>query len=175
MNPALFVANYIIEFCADNDMEISNLKLQKVLYYVNARSLVELGTPIFSDKIQKWQYGPVIPKVYHEFKEYGAFPLTRDAISQQIVTLDTSSDTFAVTVQEYDSGDIEHTDIIDDTIRHLDSYDSFRLVELTHEHEIWKKDEYKIKNGTRNISYTDEEIREYFIEHEKARVWERAV
>ena len=67
MYNALSVAHYIIDFYNRNNRGISNLKLQKVLYFVQAEFLV--GTfdhrPCFSDPIEAWDFGPVVPSVYH--------------------------------------------------------------------------------------------------------------
>lgn len=51
---------------------VSNLKLQKLLYLVQAYFLVELGYPCFREEIEAWDFGPVVPCVYHEFKQFGS-------------------------------------------------------------------------------------------------------
>ena len=63
------MAGYIIEYCNKNNSPISNLKLQKILYYVQAAFLVE-GSEAFSDDIMAWKYGPVVSAVYHQYKIY---------------------------------------------------------------------------------------------------------
>jgi len=50
----------------------SNLKVQKLLYYVQGVHLAIYGLPLFNEEIVSWQYGPVVPEVYSEFKEYGS-------------------------------------------------------------------------------------------------------
>jgi len=69
---ALDIANFYI--CAANSTpgdSIDNLKLNKLLYFAQGRFLSELGRPLFSDEIQAWDYGPVVPSVYHTFKICG--------------------------------------------------------------------------------------------------------
>ena len=51
---------------------ISNLKLQKMLYYMQGFHLAFFDTPLFDDEIYAWQYGPVVPSVYNEYKRYNA-------------------------------------------------------------------------------------------------------
>ena len=51
MYSALLVAKYIIRRCAERGKSISNLKLQKILYFVQAEFLVDLGTCCFPDTI----------------------------------------------------------------------------------------------------------------------------
>ena len=47
---------------------ITNLKLQKVLYFAQAYYLAALERPLFGDEIEAWDYGPVIREVYDEYK-----------------------------------------------------------------------------------------------------------
>lgn len=54
--------------------QVDNLKIQKLLYYCQAVHLVlnnSADKPLFTDEIQAWQYGPVVPNVYHKLKKYG--------------------------------------------------------------------------------------------------------
>jgi uncharacterized phage-associated protein len=67
------VANYILSLSEpEAGDEISNLKLQKLLYYVQGFSLVLLKKPMFEESIQHWEHGPVVPEAYHAFKNYGS-------------------------------------------------------------------------------------------------------
>lgn len=50
---------------------ITHLKLQKLLYYAQAWSLVLINKPMFKEEIQAWMHGPVVPKVYDEYCKYG--------------------------------------------------------------------------------------------------------
>ena len=69
MYAALDIARYIIKYCKDNGYSISNLKLQKLLYFVQAQFLVTYnGRPAFEEKIEAWDFGPVVPEVYHYLK-----------------------------------------------------------------------------------------------------------
>ena len=73
---AIDIANLYIRM--SNDIEgdcIDNLKLNKLLYFAQGWALVKLGGPLFDDEIQAWDYGPVIPAVYHTFKCCGSSPI----------------------------------------------------------------------------------------------------
>ena len=78
MHTPLDIANW---FLAAIDREagdsITHLKLQKLVYYAQAWSLVLRNTPLFDDDFQAWTHGPVIPNLYDQFKSYGwdALPL----------------------------------------------------------------------------------------------------
>lgn len=67
---ALNVANYIIDNWSDK-FEITNLKLNKLVYYSQVESLRKYNRPLFDDIVEAWQYGPVEPVVYHAFSSYG--------------------------------------------------------------------------------------------------------
>lgn len=57
---------------------MTNLKLQNVLYYVQTKSLIETGKPVFEDDFEAWRSGPVIRDVYREFMRYIAFRIEFD-------------------------------------------------------------------------------------------------
>jgi len=51
---------------------MSNLKLQKLVYYTQGFSLALFDKPLFPERIEAWIHGPVVPALYHEYKGYGA-------------------------------------------------------------------------------------------------------
>ncbi len=55
----------------DEVADISNLKLQKLLYYCQAYSYALMGKPMFAEDMEAWDYGPVVPSIYQEYKKYG--------------------------------------------------------------------------------------------------------
>ena len=61
------VANHFVELLHDQG-GISNLKLQKLLYYAQAWHLALYGEPLFRDRIEAWVHGPVVPPVFGAFK-----------------------------------------------------------------------------------------------------------
>ena len=65
------VSSYIINYSNQINHPINNLKLQKLLYYVQAATLDEAGRKCFNSNIVAWQFGPAIPKAYHYYEEYG--------------------------------------------------------------------------------------------------------
>lgn len=72
---AIDVAQYIINKTLDQGYPVSNLKLQKMLYFVQGVTLVNYDQPAFKEAIQAWQYGPVVPDVYFTYSSYGATPI----------------------------------------------------------------------------------------------------
>lgn len=69
----LDVANELLRLAENEDDGdlMTNLKLQKMLYYQQGFHLAYFGTPLFDEDIEAWMYGPVVPKVYDAYEQYG--------------------------------------------------------------------------------------------------------
>lgn len=102
----------------------TNLVLQKLLYFVQAASLYYLKQPAFTDDIEAWQYGPVVPEAYRAFK-YNFEELKNS--------------------QEIEEPNL--TRIIRIIVERLGSRSAFELVNLTHSYDSWKEN-WKIGPGT---------------------------
>jgi len=66
------VANLIILAAKERRKTITNLSLQKILYFVHGRYLIEEGEPLLRGSFEAWQYGPVSLSVYDAFKHLGS-------------------------------------------------------------------------------------------------------
>lgn len=71
---ALDLAHYIITKCTREGTPISNLQLQKILYFIQ-KEFLQNGQLAFTENIEAWQFGPVVPSVYFEFCGFGATPI----------------------------------------------------------------------------------------------------
>jgi uncharacterized phage-associated protein len=70
------VAKYFLTAISSDEGDfLTNLKLQKLLYYAQGFSMPLLGSPLFSEKIEAWTYGPAVSDVYDAYKQYGNGPL----------------------------------------------------------------------------------------------------
>jgi uncharacterized phage-associated protein len=81
MKSAHEVANYIVCFFQEAGDPISNLKLQKLLYYVQGWHLAFKGECAFQDRLEAWVHGPVQPGVYGSFKHNRWNPIV-DAVNR---------------------------------------------------------------------------------------------
>lgn len=70
------VANLLLDWAAAEGAPVTNLKLQKLLFFAHADHLVSTGHPLVRDEFEAWSYGPVIPAVYQEFKRFSDNPIT---------------------------------------------------------------------------------------------------
>lgn len=71
---AIDIARYIINKCTSDDHPISNLQLQKILYYVQ-KAFLDEDMALFEDDFEAWQFGPVVPAVYYQYCGFGATPI----------------------------------------------------------------------------------------------------
>lgn len=62
------VAEYIIRFFQECEDPVTNLKLQKLLYYVQGWFLGLNNEVLFEDDFQAWVHGPVVPEIFHKYK-----------------------------------------------------------------------------------------------------------
>lgn len=69
---AVNLAQNIIFYAGTKQCKMTNLKLQKTLYYAQGYFAAEYDTPLFEDHIVNWAYGPVVPAVYYQYCSYGA-------------------------------------------------------------------------------------------------------
>lgn len=96
---ALDIAKYIVTYCIGQGKPISNLKLQKMLYFAWIDYYKETRGELFLEDICAWQFGPVVPEVYYEFCVYGGFPITQEykvhVVQKDREILDGSIDRYA--------------------------------------------------------------------------------
>ena len=72
MYSAYFIAQYIINWCNENSIRITNLKLQKLLYFLQGEYVKQTGSQLIKEDFYAWQLGPVIPEVYNAFSMYSS-------------------------------------------------------------------------------------------------------
>ena len=155
---ALTVANYLLAQIPKEDYEngegISNLKLQKLLFYIQKTYYSVHKKPLFDDNIEAWQHGPVVPKVYHNFKKYNA-----DHIN--IIDLDDE-------IRADCELDYEAIKVVDFVKTKFMQYTAWHLRSISHEDKAWL-DNY-IPSCNNNISLEeleDEGLKKEFLEIEK--------
>lgn len=74
--PAQYVADYIITYCTRAKCPISNLKLQKILYFLWVNYYKRTKCELYFDDICAWKLGPVVPNVYYNFCSYAGTPIS---------------------------------------------------------------------------------------------------
>lgn len=133
------IARYVIHHCLQSIRPISNLKLQKILYFIQAEFLVGTNQPCFEDDIEAWGSGPVVPAVYFEFMIFGNTNLP-----------DQGENGFEM-IAEKDK------DRLNAVIGDVAEYSASQLAEITHDQRPWKD---ACKRKSKIIEKA--EIRKYF-------------
>lgn len=118
MYNVLTISDYILRRCSDEGYTVSNLKLQKLLYFVQAEFLVTTGKPCFREKIVAWDFGPVIPEVYRKFCIFGSAHIPVSAVANPILSKETK-------------------ELIDGIVFTCLPFSSSQLVEITQRQTPW--------------------------------------
>jgi uncharacterized phage-associated protein len=146
-------ANYIIEKLGKYKIrDVTNLKLQKLLYFAYGVHLSLYNEKLFTAPIQAWQLGPVIPCVYQEFKDYGKNPISLQARAV-ILKDDFSGEAEIPEMDEWSrENQVKSLSIACAAYGQKKAWD---LVDITHgEKSAWKKSYNEKKRGV-NIPDTD--------------------
>ncbi|THA54569.1 DUF4065 domain-containing protein [Lactococcus lactis] len=168
MFESMDIADYFVISSVNQDIEINNLKLQKLLYYFYAMNLVNgNGTP-FREKFEKWQYGPVLPSVYHSYKQFGGFNISEVPKHFRFNSQTDNFESYQFNINDLPE---DMRNLIDNFVRSLSKFSPFELVERTHEHDEWKESEQLINMGIKNLEYNDEATIKYFNNNTKEQLW----
>lgn len=163
---ALDVAQYVINYAIERGKPVSNLKLQKILYYIQAAFLVEEDTPCYNEKILNWRHGPVVKEVYDNYREYVDKDIKDIQKGYHKLIFDKKEVEFKFEYIEFSSNNIKDTHkIIMKKV--IDAYldkDAWELVERTHQEEPWKN------YSSRNSEISSESIKDYFNKN-KSRIY----
>ena len=68
-------ANYLLYIMCDAFDDLTNMKINKLLYFAQGYYLRKYGSPLFDNAIEAWDHGPVVPEVYSAYKGYGDRPI----------------------------------------------------------------------------------------------------
>jgi uncharacterized phage-associated protein len=135
---ARYIAEIILKIASQNpeNNDMTNMKLQKLLYYTQGTFLALHGQRMFEQSIVKWQYGPVVPVVYHEYKMYGNQLIEAPEVDMQFI----EKEQFNVIKMVYDF---------------FGQFSAFKLMDLTHNEPPWNS----VEMGE---EIQDDVITEYF-------------
>ncbi|MDE8038970.1 DUF4065 domain-containing protein [Erysipelothrix rhusiopathiae] len=158
------VANYIVEYHNSIGKPISNLRLQKLLYFTQGLSYMRNQKKLFESNFEAWRLGPVDVDVYSQFAHNGSSPISTEQLPKKTQRFDDFSFENGVFIFNYD--DIKELDsdakkIVEDTVNQLISKTTSALVEATHNQKPWL--EVKEENNIHK-PISDEAIGEFFME-----------
>ena len=120
---AFDIAKYFLykaQTATEEDQElISNLKLQKLVYYAQGLHVAIYGEPLFLEKIEAWTYGPVVPELYHYYKKYDASGIHADK----------NFDPLAI--------DEDTKNFLDEIYEVFGQFSAIRLMNIAHSDQCW--------------------------------------
>lgn len=73
------LANFIIDLATAEKTTLTNIQINKIVYFLYADYLVSYDRRLTSAKIEAWDYGPVFRELYHQFKRFGRNPIDSKA------------------------------------------------------------------------------------------------
>ena len=117
---------------------ISNLKLQKMLYYMQGFHLALFDSPFFNESIEAWTYGPVVPVVFREFKRYRNRAINPENYCDELVLTGEEQQMFDRVYDDYNR------------------FSAVALMRMTHSENPWK-------SHSIGEVITNEEMRKYFL------------
>ena len=149
----LAIANFFIRKSIKEKRPISQIKLQKLIYFAHGFYLAVKEKPLVNEKIEAWQYGPVVPLIYHRFKNWGNSPIRRVLIEK--------SDNLLI------SEDV--VEFLDLVWHKFAGYSASELVDMSHEkdgpwHKSIEKSKALVGFVVPNIVINNLEIYHYFRE-----------
>lgn len=118
---------------------LTNLKLQKLLYFAQAVSLSVKNQPLFNDKIEAWKFGPVVPTVYQVLKAYSNSPVEITSQTQEMPT--------------------EAATLLEDVWNVYGKFSAHELVNISHNHLPWKN---VYLSGASEKEITQDSIKAYY-------------
>lgn len=69
------IANFVLDLADLEGLPLSNLAINKIVFFLHAAFLVQFRRPLVSAKIEAWNYGPVFRELYREFKSFEDRPI----------------------------------------------------------------------------------------------------
>lgn len=117
------IASYFIMRAYEDgiDAQLTNMKVQKLLYYAQSLNLALNDEALFEDELQAWKYGPVCPPVYRFYSLYKNQPLPRPDAE------------FLSRIPE------ETKQVLEEVWEYFGEYHAYKLSDMSHLEFPWKK------------------------------------
>lgn len=161
------VANYFLECAERSGQKLDPLKLQKLVYFAHGWCLALTGQPLVADRVEAWAYGPVIRRLYGEFKHFGDGAITgratevtveRGATGPRVLTFTPTIDACA---EDADHARVARA-LLDRVWEVYGKFSGVQLSNMTHAADGPWQCTRKQNPGVRDPVIDDCDIREYF-------------
>lgn len=161
------VANYFFELSRKKKKPVTPLKMQKLVYIAHGWHLGITGEPLVVDEYaEAWDFGPVFPSLYHEFKHFRASPISEPAqelvIDEPIESWDWDWDRLESYTPEIDKKDTELRHFLDRIWKIYSKYSGGRLSSMSHgKGTPWSKTRQR-EGDILNAPIRNEDIRDFY-------------
>ncbi|WP_336822926.1 type II toxin-antitoxin system antitoxin SocA domain-containing protein [Sporosarcina sp. USHLN248] len=141
------LANHIIKVASDEKTDITNLQLQKIMFFIFGKNLDDVHKGKVTTKIvydlpfSRWTYGPVVEDIYYSYNVFGPNP-----------------------IQDVHATDNKKLDTYNEYILKFLKVDPFELVEITHRLPSWNDYRDDILARRYVPPYKEEEIAKEFVQ-----------
>ncbi len=139
----LTIADAILKIAKGRDVQLTPLQLMKLVYIAHGFNLAIRGSDLFGERIEAWQYGPVIPDLYQATKSFGRDPIPLHRISDGPIAVDKSTHEF-----------------LEDVFSKYGHLSGFALSSLTHQTGTPWAGVYE--DGFLNVEIPDQLIKEHY-------------
>lgn len=146
---AVNVASNIINKMREKSLPLDHIKLQKLLYFFAVERFKLNRELSFEQHLEKWKLGPVVRDVYNEYKFKGS-----SLIDEPTFKFTFTNGSFTSSKIEPEVLNEADEVILDEIIDKYGSLGSFRLVDITHEEDVWKEAKPMIEKREENLFYT---------------------
>jgi uncharacterized phage-associated protein len=145
------IANWILDFAEAKGERLSNMALNKLIYFAYEYALTGYGRKLTDAKIEAWDHGPVFREVYSAFKKFGADPIK--ARANRYNTRTNSVETVVPSLAPDDEA------LIIEALEPLIRVPAYILRELSHDRSgAWAAVWHHAKSSNPGMEITDELI-----------------
>ena len=117
------IANVFVKMSDTESGDVlTNLKLQKLVYYAQGFHLALYNAPLFQDSIVAWEHGPVVVDLYHKLRDYKS--------SQVIITDKINSNI-----------DSTQMGLLKEISKIFGQFSAWKLRNMTHNEQPWQSTE----------------------------------
>ncbi|MDO8059352.1 DUF4065 domain-containing protein ['Crotalaria aegyptiaca' phytoplasma] len=145
------VVNNLLQHFEADKYQITNMKINKLLYYLQGHYLAQYHQPLFLEPIEAWLFGPVIPHIFGEFFHFVNNPIPNNYLCEGKTGNEINPET-----QEF----------IKKTLHHYIPLSSYHLSVNTHNELPWKI-AYNPRKQWKNNLITHQSLQKFFAQEQK--------
>ena len=142
---AIDVSRLFLSWSRSNGDIVTNLKLQKLLYYAQAWHMVNFNQRLFSEGIEAWVFGPVVPSIYRKYKRHEGMPIP-----------------YKIKGDEHEPFTGKQLRFLESLFETYNSFSATALVNMTHNEDPWKDAYAKGQNTEIAVSAMNKYYRQVY-------------